>query len=924
LAVLLAGGASAAQAQALNYPLANTQNVAGTYTDLGTNGTVIATTSTDDANSAEQLIGFSFSYNGATMDRFILNTNGFLKLGSAAGMAAPTVNLYTATAQFNSGGTLLGTAASDVNLLSPFNFDLISGTGGAEYRLATTGTAPNRVCTIQWKNVSDKAIARTTGGTLVGSQYDNFSFQAKLYETSNVIEFVYNSATPVAASTDDFKYAQVGIKGSGNAANQIIRAGKGSVQPWAEATFSEGPVTVGATGALNFRKTVTPDAGRTFRFAPLSANDAAVSAIYGFDRLIVPANQPVNIGAAIRNVGTAALTSPITVTLNITGANTVTATATVASLAVGATSVVNFPNVALPNLGNNTVTVSLTAMGDTNPFNNTRSMLMVTNATTFSLFTPGLGSGGFVFTADSDEGYFGARVNFNTPREIISVAALIGDAGVGPNSKSSVGETVYGVVINATTGAVLGRSANRVITTADIGQMLTFTLTTPVLVPAGNVIIGMAALPSSTGINFFPFATQPEDPTRPNTFFAGDITPPTAPVAINLGPNNTVKFPFEAVTATPATCPAPTGITAASSTPSSASVTFTGPANGASYQLVYGPTGFNPATGGITVNNITTSPVNITGLAASTCYQVYVRTVCSSTDQSALAGPVSVCTPCNPPTITAFPYSESFDMIGQGQTVPCGITVQDANMDGVTWQARATVPGSTTGAPPVVVGRGGTGNAMVYSYNPNGVTPANDWFYTPGIRMNAGSRYRLSFYYYRGPDARFTEGLEVRYGNAATAAAQTTTLYTNTAINNSAYLLASNASNPAVADMQPATTGVYYVGFRATSAADQNFLAVDDISIAFMTANSPALARAVSVFPNPSASGRFNLEVNNANAKQALGVEVTNLLGQRVYTGAAKDNFRNDLDLSTLASGIYTLKVKNGSEYTMQQISIVK
>jgi hypothetical protein len=68
----------------------------------------------------------------------------------------------------------------------------------------------------------------------------------------------------------------------------------------------------------------------------------------------------------------------------------------------------------------------------------------------------------------------------------------------------------------------------------------------------------------------------------------------------------------------------------------------------------------------------------------------------------------------------------------------------------------------------------------------------------------------------------------------------------------------------------------------------------------------------------------FTLQVQGANAKQVLSVEVTNMLGQGVYTGTARDNFSNTVDLSALASGIYSIKVRNGEEYTQQQISIVK
>jgi hypothetical protein len=268
------------------------------------------------------------------------------------------------------------------------------------------------------------------------------------------------------------------------------------------------------------------------------------------------------------------------------------------------------------------------------------------------------------------------------------------------------------------------------------------------------------------------------------------------------------------------------------------------------------------------------------------------------------------------------PYAENFDVVGTGQALPCGITVQDVNMDGNTWRARATVPVNAN--PNLPIGRGGTGNAMVYFFNEQSNTiGGDDWFYTPGLRLTGGQRYRLSFYL-RSAGGNFPEGLEVKYGPGTTPAAQTTALYANTNVVNPAYALATNTSTPAVADLQPATTGVYYIGFHAISAPDQFFLAVDDVSLAQVSANSAALARAVSVYPNPSASGRFALQVATANAAQGLAVEVTNSLGQRVYAGAAKDNARTELDLSHLASGVYTLKVKNGSEYTIQQLAIVK
>ena len=122
-------------------------NVAGTYTDLGAAGTAIVTTNTDDANSAAQDIGFTFNFNGTAFTQFALNTNRFVRLGAAALSAAALFLSETAT----NVDSILSQKPSDVNILAPFNMDLTAGTGagGPEYRVATTGTQPNRVCTVQ-------------------------------------------------------------------------------------------------------------------------------------------------------------------------------------------------------------------------------------------------------------------------------------------------------------------------------------------------------------------------------------------------------------------------------------------------------------------------------------------------------------------------------------------------------------------------------------------------------------------------------------------------------------------------------------------------------------------------------------------------------------------------------------------------------
>jgi hypothetical protein len=275
LAALLAvASLTATHAQYLSYQSTAAFNLDSTYTDLGATGTAIATANTDDANSTAQDIGFTFSFSGTAFTQFVLNTNGYIKLGATA----PVAPYFYAGPQLTTGGPLNST--TDLNLILPFNTDLTtSATAAAEYRVATTGTAGRRVCTIQWKNVADKA-------STIATQYANFSFQVRLYEGSNRIEFAYGTATAGSAATDAPRTVAVGLKGSSAANNQLLTIQKASVDSWDSSTAQNADYPA-ATGNFlptghNIRASVLPTAGRTYRFISatcLSPINVAVSNI---------------------------------------------------------------------------------------------------------------------------------------------------------------------------------------------------------------------------------------------------------------------------------------------------------------------------------------------------------------------------------------------------------------------------------------------------------------------------------------------------------------------------------------------------------------------------------------------------------------------------------------------------------------------
>ncbi len=96
---------------------------------------------------------------------------------------------------------------------------------------------------------------------------------------------------------------------------------------------------------------------------------------------------------------------------------------------------------------------------------------------------------------------------------------------------------------------------------------------------------------------------------------------------------------------------------AATTTPTTAALTWVGAGSG-THTVVYGPTGFNPATGGTSVAGLASPTTTLTGLMPGTTYQFYVTQNCTGGTNSAQAGPVSFTTqivnddPCGATVLT--------------------------------------------------------------------------------------------------------------------------------------------------------------------------------------------------------------------------------------------------------------------------------
>jgi len=134
----------------------------GTFTPLS-NPTQVSSIQDDDAVSDVIDIGFTFSFNRVDYTQIVASSNGFLSFNTDASSA------------YNNDLT----NSSNRPLIAPLWDDLNGEECTAGYKLE--GTAPDRVFTFEWLNWKWNYSASEAV----------ISFQVKLYETSNRIEFIY-------------------------------------------------------------------------------------------------------------------------------------------------------------------------------------------------------------------------------------------------------------------------------------------------------------------------------------------------------------------------------------------------------------------------------------------------------------------------------------------------------------------------------------------------------------------------------------------------------------------------------------------------------------------------------------------------------------------------------------------------------------
>jgi hypothetical protein len=615
------------------------------------------------------------------------------------------------------------------------------------------------------------------------------------------------------------------------------------------------------------------------------ANDAAVTNVYTYGKLATPACQGHAVRAVVSNNGTAALTN-IPVTLAVTGANVFSDVQTVASLAPGATATVTFA--AYPTTlatGTNSLLVSVPTDG--NNLNNTYLYTQQINATRVAYANPAQAyetTGVYMPTADMLVAKYTLATATNYLGEVVATFPT-------PTNTGASAPPFLVVVYDATgpggtPGNLLYTSPTPVIPFTNNGS----TITVPVALPA--VPVGSTFYLGLKGNGACPaLAYQTSYPAQPNTYYYQN-----SKVGAWSATTKPERWGLEFGLTTAPACAIPTSFSVGAITTTSAAVTFTGPTNGTSYTVSYGLPGSPLVTRPVVTG--TASPIILTGLIPNTTYEVCIQATCGTSGQS-----IQICLPnftTSCLAVTALPYKESFDGV-MAPALPCGITVLDANNDNIGWTNESNTASSTP-------------NAMRYRYS--ALNAADDWFFTPALPLQTGLSYQLSFKY-RTNSATYVEALEVKAGAAATATGQTTTLFSNTNISNTAYITtAAGSGTGQVASFMPTTSGMYYVGFHAISVANQLYLYVDDLQItaATVTATKSNTAPGFRAEASPvpfGASLTLKLTTLQAGPLQlTLHDQVGRVVRQHSTTVPAGASALAVPEVGSLPAGVYLLTVR--------------
>jgi len=317
----------------------------------------------------------------------------------------------------------------------------------------------------------------------------------------------------------------------------------------------------------------------------------------------------------------------------------------------------------------------------------------------------------------------------------------------------------------------------------------------------------------------------------------------------------------------PPSCFPVSGLNVNAITNGGATVTWTAPATAPAmgYDYYLSTTNTAPTSGTTPTGNVATASLPLSSLTSNTPYYIWVRGKCGASDTSSWSTVATFTTACDAQDI---PYTQDFES-ATVPAMPSCTSLQNAG-SGNNW--------TTVNNP----GYGFTNKTLRYAWNSSNA--ANAWFYTKALNLTAGTSYRIAYKYGSGGSA---EKLKVAYGTSNVATAMTNVLADHPSITTSPL------TN--FVDFTPATSGVYYFGFQAYSAANLFWLMVDDISVTLSpTCFAPTAVTAAVVTttsgtvswtaPSTAPANGYQYYVSTTNTAPTAGTTPTGSVGAGVLT----------------------------------------
>ncbi|MDD4215415.1 MAG: carbohydrate binding domain-containing protein, partial [Bacteroidales bacterium] len=743
----------------------------GTYTEI-TDGTVL-TTSADDDNFDANDIGFTFTYNGVPYTQFSVNNNGFIAMGET---------VISNTSALSSG--------LNNNVIAPQSEDLQTNTTGAELSYQLSGSSPNQVLTIQWKNYRHY---NATG--------ESYNFQIKLYETTNVIQFVYGSYTKNTTT----RTAQVGLRG---ASNDDFN-NRATTTDWTA-------TTAGATNtaSCDLSPTVYPPSGLTFTFtpatcfAPSGLNVSDISTVEATIAWTAAIPAPANgYEYEIRTSGDVGSGPAGLVATGSTAAGDVDDD--VSGLTPGGTQHYLYVRSVCgeEDYSNWALTTFTTSCANITSYPYTQSFASVLDSCWSSVSEDAEGASYHwaVTTNDASHGVSGpqegthfaflnvynAETSYNpyylktlafelgeTPKQV-KYYYYLGDEGY---TDSPVPLTLQISNDNGSTWTDLYLHTEANSTFSSTSDLSGWYLNT----------VNLSAYANQTVI--FRFAS--------NSYYSYGYC--------NQGID---EFTVEEVPA----CPQPSSLKATNINNNSADLGWTETGTATLWNIELGAPGFTPGTGTnlIGVTGTTSNPWPATGGSGNTTYEFYVQADCGG-DVSSWAGPYSFTTLCD--AVTSYPWTENFDTMNTigNSIIPLCWTIESAS--GTPW-ASANAASNTYNDPAT------TPNYITCYWSP---TSSNKYLITPGFNMTTGNSYNISFNYVG--DGNSGWNVDVGYNTAQTG--------TDYSILGDAILSGETSSTSyetLTRTFYPSTSGTYYFVVRISNNYTPNYFGLDD----FMVTETP-------------------------------------------------------------------------------------